>query len=265
MAISEWLTEHLAGITRSNRMQQQKKELTPAQLLLFDQYLDRLLQHEPIQYVLQEAWFCGLHFYVDHNVLIPRPETEELVEWVISHCRFPLDDMSIADIGTGSGCIPVAIKKRLAKATVTGYDISPGALNVARKNAATLGIDVSFHELDFLDPSQRTTLPFFDIIISNPPYIPIADKEQLAINVTAFEPSAALFVPDNDPLTFYHALADFGLTHLHPGGSIYMEIHHPFASKVMALFAGKGYTAEVKKDMQGKERMVRGVREAIKD
>ena len=221
------------------------------------QYLDRLLQHEPVQYVLNEAWFCGLKFYVDKNVLIPRPETEELVEWVISDCKFPIHTLSILDIGSGSGCIPIALKKRLGKADVWSCDISPDALKVANQNAETLGINVNFIELNFLNETERETLPLFDIIVSNPPYIPRKDKEDMNRNVTDHEPATALFVPDNDALIFYKAIAAFGKNHLTRNGIIYTEINENLGEETAAMFQLKGYKTVIKKDMQGKDRMIK--------
>lgn len=255
--ISDWLMEHLAGIKKTDRISYRSKVLSPGQITRLEEYLQRLLTHEPIQYVLNEAWFCGLKFYVDNNVLIPRPETEELVEWIITNCRFPIDTLSILDVGTGSGAIPVALKRRLGKADVWSVDISQPALATAQRNADTLGAAIHLSQMDFLDPSQWHRLSSFDIIVSNPPYVPEKDKEQMEQNVLKYEPSTALFVPDNDALLFYKALAEFGKDHLNPGGSIYMEIHESLGKEVMDLFQSKDYHTEIKKDIQGKERMVK--------
>jgi release factor glutamine methyltransferase len=257
--ISDWVIECLTGTKRTDRIIHKEKMMSSDQELQLKQYLDRLLQHEPVQYVLNEAWFCGLKFYVDKNVLIPRPETEELVEWVISGCKFPIDTLSILDIGSGSGCIPIALKKRLGKADVWSCDISPGALKVANQNAATLGIHVKFIELDFLDKEQREKLPSFDIIVSNPPYIPAKDKKTIRPNVSEHEPATALFVPDNDALIFYKAIADFGKKHLAENGIIYTEINESLGEATTAMFQSQGYKTIVEKDMQGKERMVKAL------
>lgn len=255
--ISDWLIEYLTGSKRTDRLAQKEKLLTAEQELLLDQYIDRLLQHEPIQYVLNEAWFCGLKFYVDKNVLIPRPETEELVEWVISDCKFPIDTLSILDIGAGSGCIPIALKKRLAKAEVWSCDTSPEALNIANKNATALGINVKFVQLDFLNKAQTEILPCFDIIVSNPPYIPLKDKVTMHRNVADHEPGIALFVPDDDALIFYKSIAGFGKTHLLKKGIVYTEIHEDLGKEASAIFQSQGYEVVLKKDMQGKERMIK--------
>jgi release factor glutamine methyltransferase len=255
--ISDWVIEHITGSKITDRISAPKKELTPEQASRQDQYLERLLTHEPVQYVLGEAWFCGLKFRVDPNVLIPRPETEELVEWVITNCKFPLSDLRILDIGTGSGCIAISLKRRLGKAEVWACDLSTGAIALARENAQTLGADVHFAELDFLSSAQRSALPVFDIIISNPPYIPEKDKEQMQRNVLEYEPSMALFVPNDDALLFYKAIAEFGKSHLQREGNIYLEIHEDLGEAVQQYFQQTGYIAEIKKDMQEKDRMVR--------
>jgi len=255
--ISDWVIEYLTGTKKTHRVIHKEKLMSTEQELQLNHYVIRLLQHEPVQYVLNEAWFCGLKFYVDKNVLIPRPETEELVEWIISDCKFPIDTLSILDIGSGSGCIPIALKKRLGKADVWSCDISTGALNVADQNAASLGINVKFIELDFLDKEQRDELPSFDIIVSNPPYIPAKDKETMRQNVLAHEPASALFVPDNDELVFYKAIADFGKTHLNKNGIVYTEINESLGAATSAMFESNGYKAVIKKDMQERDRMIK--------
>ncbi|HTD93559.1 MAG TPA: HemK/PrmC family methyltransferase, partial [Chitinophagaceae bacterium] len=206
---------------------------------------------------LNESWFCGFRFYVDENVLIPRPETEELVEWIITDCRFPIAELSILDIGSGSGCIPISLKRRLGKANVTGCDKSPAALGVARRNAESLGVQVGFSELDFLSPQDRAVLPSCDIIVSNPPYIPEKDRENMPVNVKDHEPAMALFVPSGDPLVFYKAISAFGKEHLQKNGKIYVEINESLGKEVIALFELLGYKTQLKQDMQGKDRMVK--------
>lgn len=257
--ITDWVMESLTGSKKAERMLYKNAAITGKEELQLQQFAERLMQHEPVQYVLQEAWFCGLKFYVDKNVLIPRPETEELVEWVISNCKFPVDKLSILDIGTGSGCIPISLKRKIRKADVSGCDISKEALLVANKNAETIGADVNFFLLDFLDKEKREQLPSYDTIISNPPYVPEKDKQQMQPNVLNHEPAIALFVPDNDALIFYKAIAEFGKDHLNPDGIIYTEIHEDLAEPVSALFNSSGYNTELKKDMQGKDRMLKAL------
>jgi release factor glutamine methyltransferase len=255
--ITDWVMESLTGSKKTERMLYKNAAITYKEESELQQLTERLMQHEPVQYVLNEAWFCGFKFYVDKNVLIPRPETEEMVEWIITNCKFPIDKLSILDIGSGSGCIPIALKRKLRKAEVWSCDISDEALAVAKKNANDLGIDVNFFHLDFLNEEGHEQLPSFDIIVSNPPYIPEKDKEVMQPNVVKYEPHIALFVPDNDALVFYKAIADFGKKNLNKNGTIFLEIHEDYSKTVIQLFQSKNYLTEIKKDMQGKERMLK--------
>lgn len=258
-SITDWVMEHITGSKKVERMMYKNSPITKAEEEQLQKITGRLLLHEPVQYVLNEAWFCGLKFYVDNHVLIPRPETEELVEWIISNCKFPVDQLSILDIGSGSGCIPVSLKRRLRKAEVWSCDSSAAALEVARRNATSLGTEINFIQLDFLDEQARKQLPLFDIIVSNPPYIPENNREQMQANVLNYEPHTALFVPNNDALVFYSAIAEFGKTHLNHGGAIYAEIHEDFGPDSIKVFESRGYKTELKKDMQGKNRMIKAV------
>ena len=256
-SMTDWVMEKITGSMKTERMLYKNELLQPDEVKKLEEITSRLLNHEPVQYVLNEAWFCGLKFYVDQNVLIPRPETEELVEWIISNCKFPVDTLSILDIGTGSGCIPVSLKRRIRKAEVWSCDVSSTALAVAKKNAESLGTEVKLLQLDFLDQNSWSQFPSFDIIVSNPPYVPEKDKSEMQPNVLNYEPHTALFVPDNDPLLFYHAIAEFGKTHLNTGGTIFLEIHENLGEAVSTLLTSRGYQTELKKDMQDKDRMVR--------
>ena len=256
-AIGDWVMESLTGSDKTERMIYKNNLITPEEEEKLRGYAQKLLQHTPVQYVLNESWFCGLKFYVDENVLIPRPETEELVEWVISNCRFPIDTLSILDIGTGSGCIPISLKRRLRKADVTALDISEEALTVAKKNEAKLGAEVEFIQLDILDSAQWGVLKTTDIIISNPPYIPENNKASMHPNVLEFEPHTALFVPDQDALLFYKAIIALAKTKLTAEGLLFFEIHEDLGREVTELLSNEGFTSEMK-DMQGKDRMVMG-------
>lgn len=258
--VTDWIMEHLTGSKKAERMLYKNAAITEKEENLLHQYTKRLLAHEPVQYVLNESWFCGLKFFVDKNVLIPRPETEELVEWIITNCRFPVDELKILDIGTGSGCIPIALKRRIRKAEVWSCDVSEAALSVAKKNAITLGTEVNFLSPDFLDKNTWSQLPVFDIIVSNPPYVPVKDKETMQPNVLNYEPHTALFVPDNDALIFYKVIAEFGKKHLSKEGTIYLEIHEELGEATSELFQAAGYKTELKKDMQGKDRMLKADR-----
>ena len=255
-AITEWVFEKMASLKRSDIVKNPEKKITPAADKLIQETLQELLSHKPVQYVLGEAWFYRMKFKVNAHVLIPRPETEELVEQLIADRKSKLTDPAILDIGTGSGCIPIAIKKNLPASKLTAVDISKDALALATDNAALHNAHVNFILLDFLDESTWPSLPLFDIIISNPPYIPIHEKEKLAKNVTSFEPHLALFVPDKSPLIFYEKIAAFGREHLLPNGKIYLETHEDFAHQTAALFRTHYQTVMIKKDMYGKERML---------
>ncbi|MFN8289777.1 MAG: peptide chain release factor N(5)-glutamine methyltransferase [Chitinophagaceae bacterium] len=259
-SLTDWVMEYVTGSKKTERMLYKTAVLTATETETLEDITRRLLLHEPLQYILGESWFCGFRFYVDQQVLIPRPETEELVEWIISNCKFPVDQLRILDIGTGSGCIAVSLKRRLRKAEVWACDISDKALVVAKRNAATMGTDIQFVHADFLDKGQWTDLPSFDMIVSNPPYIPESDKMRMEKNVLEYEPATALFVKDNDPLTFYKAIAAFGTSHLRPGGAIYTEIHESLGKETRMVFDTAGFQTELKKDMQGKERMVKAAR-----
>ncbi|QEC45545.1 peptide chain release factor N(5)-glutamine methyltransferase [Pseudobacter ginsenosidimutans] len=255
--IADWVLESLTGLSRSARLVRQQEHLTTDQKALFDQHLPDLLRHRPVQYVLGESWFHGLRFHVNENVLIPRPETEELVDWIINeHQHQQL--LRILDIGTGSGCIPIALKKALPQATVYSCDVSAGALEVARKNAADLEAEIHFIQQNILDDSLWEQLPEVDLIVSNPPYIPEHNKESMHANVLEHEPHLALFVSNNDPLTFYRAIAELSGKKLKEDGDVYAEIHEDLGAATLALFQEKGFgRVTLRRDMQEKDRMIK--------
>jgi release factor glutamine methyltransferase len=235
------------------------KELpvTASQQKLLDDYAEQLLKHTPIQYVLHKAWFAGMPLYVDNNVLIPRPETEELVHW-IANLDKPL---KILDIGTGSGCIPIALKAKHPEWQVHALDVSAGALEVAKRNAIGQRTEVEFHLADMLDREAWKLLPMFDIIVSNPPYIRKSEAASMNANVLAFEPHTALFVPDDDALLFYKTIADFAIEHLHPDGLLFFEINEALGTGVCNLLSAKRFkNIELRKDLQGKDRMVKATK-----
>lgn len=272
--IAHLLLEECTGLFRAAILLDEDRELQTAEEEQMNRHLRRLLQHEPIQYIMQKAWFYGLELYVDKAVLIPRPETEELVDWIVKDVKASgknvfqksstdadaTTQVKILDIGTGSGCIALALKKAMPKAEVWGCDVSEEALNVARRNGSTLDIRVDFQGVDFLDEAQQRLLPTVDIIVSNPPYIPMNEKEGMNPNVVNHEPHTALFVPDDDALLFYKAIAQFARKRLYPKGSIYLEIHEDLSGAVTKLFEEEDYWVELKKDMQEKDRMVKAVR-----
>jgi len=214
----------------------------------------RLKEFEPIQYILGETEFYGLMLIVNPSVLIPRPETEELVQW-ITQSKLPVN-ARILDIGTGSGCIALALKNQLKNTEITGVDISEMALEVADKNAAINNLEVNFFRADILkweDIRWKT----FDIIVSNPPYIRESEKQQMHANVLEYEPPNALFVTDNDPLVFYRTIAAFAKKHLAENGKLFFEINENLGLQVSKLLLEYGFRdIEIRKDINGKNRMV---------
>lgn len=254
--ITDWVFEKRASLKRTDILKNPAEEIDTITENLLQQTLQQLLMHKPVQYVLGEAWFYQIKLKVNEHVLIPRPETEELVEQLIKDRKSKLTDPQILDIGTGSGCIPIAIKKNLPASKVTSIDISEQALALATENAALHNVSINFKQHDFLDEAAWPSLPLVDIIISNPPYIPLNEIEKLDKNVTGFEPHTALFVPADTPLLFYEKIASFGMQHLLPGGKIYVETHENYAAATAVLFEKHYQSAIIKKDIYGKERMV---------
>jgi release factor glutamine methyltransferase len=273
--IADMVIEHMTGLRKIDRINNKQLPLTEEQIQLLNNYAFQLLQHKPVQYVLQEAWFARIKLYVDENVLIPRPETEELVEWIlrevpgfqspVSGLQFSdvsfttqYSPLTILDIGTGSGCIPIVLKKKLADLEIHAIDISEGALNVAKRNAAMQQAEMNFQLLNILDKNEWRKLPSFDIIVSNPPYVKEREATEMHKNVLLHEPHIALFVPDEDALLFYKTIAGFGLQHLNAYGKLFFEINETLGKEVHHLLEQHGYkNIEVKKDLQGKDRMVK--------
>ena len=256
--IADLVMEKITGWTRIDRVVNKEVKCSAAMEEELDQYIDELAAHKPVQYVLHEAWFAGMKMYVDENVLIPRPETEELVNLVIKEIKGDKThrtiNKTILDIGTGSGCIAIAIKKNLPECNVYAIDVSEAAIDVASKNAKHNNVEISLKKINILDESQWSLLPSFDIIISNPPYIPLQEKNKMQHNVTQYEPQVALFVPDNDPILFYKAIARFAEKKLLAGGKVFVEIHEDYGEQVRDVFGGN---SEIIKDMQGKERFLK--------
>lgn len=251
--IANLVIEHVTSFNRLERLSNKNVLLEENQIHELQSITKNLLQHKPIQYVLGDAWFYEMKFYVNEHVLIPRPETEELVELVTS-CKLPI--ASILDIGTGSGCIPITLKKKLPKTNITAVDVSADALAVAKKNAVNLQAEINFKQLDFLNELVWNELNSYDIIVSNPPYIKQSESINMNKSVLAFEPHIALFVNDNDALLFYRKIAQFGKTHLNPNGKIFVEINEMLGNETIALFESYGYHTILKKDMQQKDRMI---------
>lgn len=213
--------------------------------------------YKPIQYILGETIFYNLTFNVIPGILIPRPETEELVDWIIKES--PDKYKRILDIGTGSGCIAISLAKNLPESVVYASDISREALTVTKKNSKLNNVDIQIMKLDILNFDNQLNEKF-DIIVSNPPYVTEKEKKLMHKNVLDFEPELALFVPDNNPLLFYKAIIDFGMNHLNPGGKIYFEVNESFGKETALLLEERGFQdISLKKDINGKDRMLKGV------
>jgi len=258
-AIAGMVMEHVTGYPKIDRIIHKTQLFSEQEEILIKQYREELIKHRPVQYVLGEAWFMGMRFRVNEKVLIPRPETEELANWIIEdikaeNSRSPV----ILDVGTGSGCIPISLSKSLPAAVIHSCDISQEAINVARLNAQDNTVNTNFIVGDFLDESFRATLPAVDYIVSNPPYIPVSDIKSISPNVVNYEPHLALFVPDKDPLVFYRALARFAKEKLYSGGKLFAELHVEASVKAKQLFLSEGLSdVEIRKDLHGNPRMIK--------
>ena len=263
--IIELVIEHITNMSRAEQVKNKVPYLTCTQLEDLDAITERLKKNEPVQYVLGEAWFAGMKFKVNKNVLIPRPETEEVVDWIVKviNAQYSIlnAQCSIMDIGTGSGCIPITLKTKIPKANVSAIDVCSEALFRATENSIELSADVDLLLLDFLDEEKWKELGQYDIIVSNPPYVKQSEINTMHERVKEFEPHIALFVPDNDALLFYKKLSDFSLKHLKPAGSLFVEINEALGEQVISTFRSAGFAnIELRKDMQEKERMIRAMR-----
>lgn len=257
-AMAHEILHYITHLTKTERLISKDTSFTDTQKQQFDNAVKELLTGKPLQYVTGSAWFMGREFMVNGSVLIPRPETEELVNWILSDYNSCSYSPNVLDVGTGSGCIPISLKLNLTQSKVTTCDVSKEALKLAAENAKRLNADIRLAHLDFLDGAQRNKLEMYDVIVSNPPYIPFSEKERMHINVTAYEPGIALFVSDDDALVFYRAIAMFGREHLSSKGNIYCELDAAHAFDCQALFKESGYTeVEIKKDMHGNWRMLK--------
>lgn len=262
LAIAELFIEYITGFQRIERILNKEQMLPSEKITAWKEDLDALEKGMPLQYITGEQWFLGEKFYVNKHVLIPRQETEELVQWIVAD-NAKKNTISILDIGTGSGCIAVSLKKLLPQAHIAAMDVSSKAIETAQKNAAALQAEVDFLNIDFLNSLQRNTLGQYDIIVSNPPYIPFDEKNKLAKNVKDFEPAEALFVPDKRPLVFYEEIIHFSKNHLAPQGVVYCELHKTHAYETEKLFNAFFTQVELRKDMNGNERMLKASGEDI--
>jgi release factor glutamine methyltransferase len=249
------LIEEVTGWDALHQNIHKNDALEQTQSELLKQYTDQLLTNKPLQYIIGKAWFMGKAYFVNESVLIPRPETEELVEWISEYAHIVNKPLSILDIGTGSGCIPIALKLAIPNANMSALDISKEALIVAKQNAQTHQTSIEFIEQDILQTKQLKEQ--YDIIVSNPPYIPLREKPNMQSQVTEHEPEIALFVSDHFPLLFYSKIAHIGKSALKPKGQLFFEIHYDQGNAIMALLNEMGYHAELRQDIYGKDRMVR--------
>jgi len=258
-----WLSiSHVCKIERAEYLNLKDTEVPTDKNVSLLKILEELITGKPLQYVIGETEFYGLTFKVNPSVLIPRPETEELVEWILSDLRkskISIEGLKIIDIGTGSGCIPISLKKNLPEAQLYALDISTEALGVSKQNAAFNQTMVNFIQADILNLlNEQLTDEKFGIIVSNPPYVTDSEKQQMLPNVLQHEPHLALFVSDNDPLIFYKAIADFTLKHSDTNGSLYLEINENLGEETVQLLKHMGFkNIELRKDLSGKDRMIR--------
>lgn len=257
--IAFWLIEFYTKIDKTGIFV--GKKLPVFDETAFENSLNRLLNFEPIQYVLGEAYFFGRKFKVSPSVLIPRPETELLVEMIGQDYK-NAENLQILDIGTGSGCIAISLALELPKNTCTTWDISPEALAVARENAEDLGAKVIFEEKNIL--AYPIVEQKFDIVVSNPPYVVEFEKAEMRRNVLDYEPHLALFVPDHDPFLFYGAILAFAANHLVEGGKIYLEINERYGENFREILEDSGYQdIRIEKDWAGKDRFLVGVKKSL--
>ena len=247
-----WCCEHFLGATKTDVIENPEKRITESLMLKFSHAVKDLKKQKPIQYILERCNFLDLMLCVTPDVLIPRPETEELVQKIIRENQNFAGE--ILDICTGSGCIALALKKQIPDALVHGLDNSEPAIDIAKKNADHNLLPVNFFVADIFNYETEQK---FDIIVSNPPYVTHSEKSQMQKNVLDYEPHQALFVDDENPLIFYRAIVDFAKKHLNSNGKLYVEINEKFGHEIAELLKNKGFShVKVDKDFRGKERFV---------
>jgi release factor glutamine methyltransferase len=259
VAIAGMVMESITGKSKMDRWLQKNEPLLLEDLKRLEKYSNELLTGKPVQYVLGQAWFAGMCLAVNEHTLIPRPETEELVNlcanWAAANSinHAPL---KILEVGTGSGCIAIALQKKQPSAQITAVDISNEAIKVASANALATKTAITFITLDFLDETCWQELGKYDIIISNPPYIADIEKESMAKHVLDFEPHTALFVANNNPLIFYSAIANFGNKYLNKDGAVFVEINQALGLQTQNVFVQNNYKTVLKKDLFDNDRMI---------
>lgn len=256
-AITDYVLDVCFGLSKADILCGAVEEMTAEKTAELNKIFGRLMEGEPVQYVLGRAEFSGRWFNVRPGVLIPRPETEELCAWITADSKASASP-KVLDIGTGSGCIAITLQLDMPESKVTAWDISADALDVARENAQQLGANVNFVKLDALNAKPEGE---WDVIVSNPPYICEKEKKDMAVNVLEHEPHTALFVPDADPLLFYRAITRLAVQTLSKGGRLYFEINPIYADDTCHMMRAEGMTAvELRSDMYGKQRMAKGVK-----
>lgn len=256
-AITDYVLDVCFGLSKADILCGAVDEMTAEKTAELNKIFGRLMEGEPVQYVLGRAEFSGRWFNVRPGVLIPRPETEELCAWITADSKAS-GSPKVLDIGTGSGCIAITLQLDMPESKVTAWDISADALDVARENAQLLGANVNFVRQDALNAKPEGE---WDVIVSNPPYICEKEKKDMAVNVLEHEPHTALFVPDTDPLLFYRAITRLAVQTLSKGGRLYFEINPIYADDTCRMMRAEGMTAvELRSDMYGKQRMAKGVK-----
>lgn len=257
-ALAKWILVDAFGVPALDLYSGKDINFSKDSYERLEDILHRLKEYEPLQYILGKTSFCGIELEVGKEVLVPRPETEELVAWILDDCRMKTG-LHVLDVGTGSGCIAIALALGLDAAQVMAWDKSPGALAVARRNVARSGANVRVSQVDILSPSIPQIQ--VDVLVSNPPYIMQKEKDSMCKNVLLWEPHPALFVPDDDPLLFYRRIAELGIEMLRPQGVLYYEINRLFGEQTVDLLDRLGYShIELRRDLSGNDRMVKAVR-----
>lgn len=251
------ILESLFGLDRNDLIMDRSVTTAKEKSKTLMKYIDRLNEGEPVQYILGTAWFYGREFHVDRNTLIPRGETEELIELILK--ENPGNRLRIMDVGTGTACIPITLLKERPGIKCYALDFSPRALKIARQNAIQHEANIEFFLIDIL--KEEIPVDHLDIVVSNPPYIPEREKEYLDRNVRDYEPSTALFVPDDDPTVYYREIAKRAITALKPGGRLYFEIHESYGEAVRSCLLDLSYSdVQIHKDIHDKDRFIRAER-----
>jgi len=270
-SLTEWILEKACNLSRNQQILRKDTQLSNAQSDSIQSIVRRMQNSEPIQYIFGVTEFLGLTFEVSPAVLIPRPETEELVHRILKDIKVvndfkdfkiinDLNNPTILDIGTGSGCIAITLAKHLMKACVFALDISTDALQIAQRNAQQNNVTVHFFQADILSANMQhdTSFPQFDLIVSNPPYVLSSEKSFMKPNVLDYEPHSALFVPDDDPILFYRHIADFAMAKLTTNGILYCEINPSCSEMIVSMLNQKGFIdIEIYNDLSGKERFIK--------